>query len=472
MINQPVLDVAIGLIFIYVLYSLLATTIKEMLAATFAYRGKMLERGLEQMLDGKNYYYFSWDKLFNFFRVMGKTWPKFSFKELWGDEYKASSYINHLMKSYCETNQTSTLKDSTPCKKAKLFTSNVTKHPLYVRSSEHSLLSKKPAYLAPETFSNIIIDLFSPDGNTPVLLKDIATKINSKNAGKNVPLNDATVQIFNIYLAQANGDLQKFKSLLETWYNESMDRVSGWYKKQAFWILLIIGLILAIAFNVDTIAIVQKLSDNKDLREAMVKSASDYVKTNSKDFVPGTSSQGNTPVKFDTVKDAKGGKSIIEHKLTDKEQRAADSVRYARIKNGIDNINKLYNETIEKQNTTLGLGWGDFGFAADSAKWVKERLKCDSIKNVNVKMKTKLPVPQLRELPVNNFWYKVKAVARPLSLIGFLITALAISLGAPFWFDLLNKFINLRVSGTKPDGKEEDKSNSTQNRKPAPNSFA
>jgi len=31
-------------------------------------------------------------------------------------------------------------------------------------------------------------------------------------------------------------------------------------------------------------------------------------------------------------------------------------------------------------------------------------------------------------------------------ILGWLITALAISLGAPFWFDLLNKLMTLRGS--------------------------
>jgi len=35
-------------------------------------------------------------------------------------------------------------------------------------------------------------------------------------------------------------------------------------------------------------------------------------------------------------------------------------------------------------------------------------------------------------------------------IIGWLITALALSLGAPFWFDLLNKLMNLRSSLTTP----------------------
>jgi hypothetical protein len=36
-----------------------------------------------------------------------------------------------------------------------------------------------------------------------------------------------------------------------------------------------------------------------------------------------------------------------------------------------------------------------------------------------------------------------------MKLLGLLLTALAIALGAPFWFDLLNKFIVLR-SSVKP----------------------
>jgi hypothetical protein len=36
------------------------------------------------------------------------------------------------------------------------------------------------------------------------------------------------------------------------------------------------------------------------------------------------------------------------------------------------------------------------------------------------------------------------------TLGGWILTALAVSLGAPFWFDVLNNFVNLRLSGAKP----------------------
>jgi hypothetical protein len=48
------------------------------------------------------------------------------------------------------------------------------------------------------------------------------------------------------------------------------------------------------------------------------------------------------------------------------------------------------------------------------------------------------------------WWYQIYW-----HLLGWLLTALAISLGAPFWFDLLNKFIVIR-SAVKPHEKSPE----------------
>jgi len=39
--------------------------------------------------------------------------------------------------------------------------------------------------------------------------------------------------------------------------------------------------------------------------------------------------------------------------------------------------------------------------------------------------------------------------------VGWLLTALALSLGAPFWFDLFNKLVNMRHGMGKPEVKAE-----------------
>ena len=39
----------------------------------------------------------------------------------------------------------------------------------------------------------------------------------------------------------------------------------------------------------------------------------------------------------------------------------------------------------------------------------------------------------------------------PVKLLGWLLTAFALSLGAPFWFDVLSKFMRVRGAGDKPE---------------------
>jgi hypothetical protein len=52
----------------------------------------------------------------------------------------------------------------------------------------------------------------------------------------------------------------------------------------------------------------------------------------------------------------------------------------------------------------------------------------------------------LRQPELSASWLRWLA----LKLAGFVMTALAVSLGAPFWFDLLGRLVNLRATGAKP----------------------
>jgi len=60
----------------------------------------------------------------------------------------------------------------------------------------------------------------------------------------------------------------------------------------------------------------------------------------------------------------------------------------------------------------------------------------------------------LRE-PLGLGWYESTAPQTKyewfLKIMGWLITALAVSLGAPFWFDLLKKIMSIRNSGYIPN---------------------
>jgi hypothetical protein len=60
--------------------------------------------------------------------------------------------------------------------------------------------------------------------------------------------------------------------------------------------------------------------------------------------------------------------------------------------------------------------------------------------------------------PFASFWDDATAITKKVAwgLIGWPLTALMVSFGAAFWFDLLSKLMNRRVTGPKPEATKED----------------
>lgn len=80
----------------------------------------------------------------------------------------------------------------------------------------------------------------------------------------------------------------------------------------------------------------------------------------------------------------------------------------------------------------MGLGWA---IPKDTIHW-----------KANSKKRNALPSYHIVEKSFGNKIRYICTESLPKSLIGLLLTAIAISLGAPFWFDLLNKLMQLRGS--------------------------
>jgi hypothetical protein len=51
---------------------------------------------------------------------------------------------------------------------------------------------------------------------------------------------------------------------------------------------------------------------------------------------------------------------------------------------------------------------------------------------------------------IKSRWQEKSSADRITILLGWLFTAIALSFGAPVWFDVLNKFIGLRSGKPKP----------------------
>lgn len=159
---------------------------------------------------------------------------------------------------------------------------------------------------------------------------------------------------------QTRGELVEIRAGLESWFDETMSRAEGAYKKWVTFLLFGVGLVFAVAGNAATTTVADDLWHNSVVRQSVVDAAGQVA--------------------------ANG--------------QAADE---------LDSVAKA---TSAMQEFSLPVGWD----AQTRAEWK------------------------------SSDW----TLHRTATLAGWLLTALLVMLGGPFWFDLLSKFVSLRSSGSKP----------------------
>lgn len=312
MLNNPALDVAIGLVFLYAIYSLFATTLTELIATWINLRGKYLLNGIKRMLDDDT----------------GKV------IDLQGDN-------KNLSESFYERPEILYLG-----RKSKRFNRNL------------------PSYIKAKTFSKSVLNVLLNSKLSTESLDELKNKLDRK-----IP---TQAFLYNL-IEEANNDINALKRLLEDWFNETMDRVAGWYKKRIQLITFIIGGILAFSMNVDTIAIAKQLSSDDKARIEMLNMATNSIMA---------------------MNDVSGA---------DAEYNAT-----------LDSLNAQIQTLTEQSKITRSI--------------------------IDVKR------PAFK-LDKKDFW---------LSVLGCLLTTIALSLGASFWFDLLNRLIKLRGTGAQEETKKKE----------------
>lgn len=441
MLNNVALDVFIGLVFVFLLYSLLATIVQEMIATRLAFRAKVLEKAILRMLED------------------GKTTTRLPF----GDRISGFLHLLGLK---------NLLKNKTV---APWFYA----HPLIKYLAEDNYYSK-PAYIDATNFSKVMLDLLKgleqPQSQIvqsinnsimagtihklPISISDIANPaikvLSAENTGSpaanllspgTVSINTNTALFLRSLWQDSGADINTFKLKLEDWFNDTMQRATGWYKKYTRVVLFIVGLITAYVFNVDTIAIHKILSTNKPARDQLVQMA-----ISSKD-------------------------NLNPDKILDSTHTTSDSLLSATY--------KMVADDALKSNDVLGLGrpWKDSCKTCrvfkDPEKLKLLTAKINSLKNETI-MTTglsdsimKLTVLATRCPYINEqmektyFKYSPNQSGGWETLLGWLITALAITLGAPFWFDLLSKLISLRGSGSKINSTDDTSSENDKTSAPA-----
>jgi hypothetical protein len=326
MLNSTTLEVAIGMALIYLLLSLFCTAINEAIAGILGSRAKNLEKGIKSLFtDG-----LKTDKGFD---DKGSVIPAVSLTE--------AIYGHGLVQS---------LYRSTPAERANHWFGNFG--------------SSLPSYIPARTFSIALLDILFPPGNPPAPgagagaaapspAATLATMLDGVQALPDGKAKEAIRALVN----QAGGDIAQTRQAFENWFNDGMDRVAGWYKRKTQLALFIIGLILAVSLNVDSIHIGRALWANPAYRSYAIAAAEQYA----------------------------GGKTKVMQDQNPSQDLAV------------------------LQSLALPLG-----YSTSNHDWLN--------------------------------WFGTDGV---IVLAGWLLTAIAMTLGAPFWFDMLNKFMVVR-STIKP----------------------
>jgi hypothetical protein len=348
MTGNVALDVVIGLVFIYSLYSLFVTTIVEFLASLFSWRSRKLNDAIQRMLDDET-----------------------------GKGYADAFYNQPLIKYLGEKNS---------------------KVKQWLKIPNH------PSYLQARNFSMAVIQMLHGDKNSGEF--NIAKL---KDELENGTLKDTqTARYLLSLLNNSQNKLENFKQHLETWFDDTMERTSGWYKRKATYISLLVGFLIAMFFNVDSIQIVKKLSKDPKARTQFVELASNLSRDST--LLPDSS-------KAYLTKQLKKLQSLSDSSLQILSISRNSSMAFFPL-NFFNGHKKGTVVLSDNNNPNFFEKYSQFAFD----------LWFDDFKN----------------------------------LIGCLITAIALSLGAPFWFDLLNKLVQLKSSlspkktDTSTDSKQQE----------------
>ena len=333
---DAILEVAIGMVFVWLVLSVAAMQIQEWIGSAFAWRAQFLEKGIRNML---------------------------------GSDELVNEFYNHPL----------ILSLSEPGKNPGQY--------------------RRPSYIPANKFSAVMMDILTNHGKDSSetvsgipsqneMVGNIqAVKQDNPGLGKIIDhlfphLTDQTMTPDQtLALARLNA---------EAWFNDGMERVVGWYKRHNGVWSFFLALVLALALNVDSLQIANKLWAEPTLRQVVAAQATNTPSATS----VGASSPLQTPSYLDSL--------------------------------------------------SIPIGWGtepvtnynSCGFFIGQNIPPSYISQNDSGQN---QCNTFVNLPGMNDL--SGWVYK---------LLGILITAMAGAQGSPFWFDLLKKLVNIRGSGGMP----------------------
>jgi hypothetical protein len=347
--GNTALDVAIGLAFVYLLFSILCSAVQEAIAGIFDMRAATLEKGLANLLEDDG----------------GKSGGAPADSNTPAPAPPDEEAADGAADNGADTNNPEpgaagagggTKAPSYDPGNGNL-TDQVLGHGLVRTLYKRSVVlwnrkRRGPSYIPSRTFALALLNTVAPatTGSDPF------TAVRKAISEADLP--NGTKSALLALADEARNDRDRFRRSVEQWFDSAMDRVSGWYKRKTQIVICVLSLLVAVGLNVNTVAIADRLTRDDSVRAAVVQAA-----TNNK-----ATTDGN-------------------------------------LKTAAKNVSDL-----EKLGVPIG--------------WNKEK------------------GDPARPDPFGKHWSR--------TIFGWLLTFLALSLGAPFWFDALGKLAGLRNTGAKP----------------------
>lgn len=194
------------------------------------------------------------------------------------------------------------------------------------------------------------------------------------------------------YVSQGETHIAKARQNVERWFDDSMDRVSGVFKRYSQKMALLIGFMVALLLNVDSVNLTLYLWSEPSVRQVLVAQASKY--------------------------------ELPQDEFQNNPQQAMQQFRN------------------QFAGLHLPVGWG----LTDGQGAVYRDVNCQLFPGEEQSFGIPLFIGNKCLTPpeTNN---QTNLLTK---LLGIFITALAAMQGAPFWFDMLKRVVNIRGTGPNP----------------------
>lgn len=212
---------------------------------------------------------------------------------------------------------------------------------------------------------------------------------------------------------QTESDVNQLREEVSLWFDRSMSRASGVYKRNAKGVAILIGITIASLINADTFHVFDRLSSDENLRQVITKRASDVVPAN-------------------------GARPPLRQELDDIRNQTNDALKNVALPISWNpaNLSKQFDcppaAPINRENVT------------SEQEWATMFASCLNRQPENRALSFFDKIGLTAQIFLTRPWEGFKM------LLGWMLSGIAIAMGAPFWFDLLSKIVNVRNTGSKP----------------------